>query len=141
MTNKSNAAATGPTARRHRRAASLSIRQGNVTARVADPALGGPPAKALGVASTARKNEARDENQRVELHDLRASGSAAPGELVQSLADTGLRLHALRDSDALYKSLIDEAAHFSGAQRVLLVLSGPDGLSIAGSLLPQCVFT
>ena len=37
----------------------------------------------------------------------------------------------------MYESLIDEAAHFSGAQRVLLVLSGPDGLRIAGSLVPQ----
>ena len=69
--------------------------------------------------------------------DLRTSNSAVPGELVQRLIDTGLRLHALRDSDALHKSLIDEAAHFSGAQRVLLMLSGPDGLRIAGSLLPQ----
>ncbi len=115
----------------------MSIRQGNVTGRVADPALGGPQAKALEVASTARKNQARDENQRVELHKLRASSSAAPGELAQRLVDTGVRLHELRDSDALYESLIDAAAQFSGAQRVLLVLSGPDGLRIAGSLVPQ----
>ena len=33
--------------------------------------------------------------------------------------------------------MIDAAAHFSGAQRVLLVLIGSDGLRIAGSLLPQ----
>ena len=137
MANKSHAAAPGPTERRHRRPASVSIRQRTVTGRVADPASGGPQAKALEVASTARKSEARDKNRRAELRGLRTSGSAAPGELVQRLIDTGLRLHALRDSDALYKSLIDEAAHFSGAQRVLLVLSGPDGLRIAGSLLPQ----
>jgi GAF domain-containing protein/DNA-binding response OmpR family regulator len=68
---------------------------------------------------------------------LRASSSAAPGELVQRLVDTGLRLHAFRDSGAFYEALVDEAARFSGAQRVLLVLSGPDGLRIAGSLVPQ----
>ena len=56
-----------------------------------------------------------------------------PDELV----DTGLRLHALRDSDALYSSVIDAAARASGAQRVLLVLNGPDGLRIAGSRVPR----
>jgi GAF domain-containing protein/DNA-binding response OmpR family regulator len=115
----------------------MSIRQGTVTGRVADPALGSPQAKALEVASTARMDQAPEENRRVEFHVAGASSSAVPGELVQRLVDTGVRLHALRDSDALYGSLIDEAAHFSGAQRVLLVLSGPDGLRIAGSLLPQ----
>ncbi len=84
-----------------------------------------------------RKNQARDKNRRAELHDLRASCAAAPGGLLQRLIDTGLRLYALRDSDSLYESLIEEAAHISGAQRVLLVLSGPDGLQIAGSLMPQ----
>jgi GAF domain-containing protein/DNA-binding response OmpR family regulator len=64
------------------------------------------------------------------------SNAAAP-ERVQRLVDTGLRLHALRDSDALYESLVDEAAHISGAQRVLVVLSSADGLSIAGSLVLQ----
>src|SRR4249920_2900609 len=123
MANKSNTGAPGPTARR-RRPASMSIRQGNGTGRVADPALGGRQAKVLKVASTGRKNKAPDANQRVEFQDLRASSSAAPGELVQRLVHAGLRLHALRDSEALYESLIDAAAHFSGAQRVLLVLSG-----------------
>jgi len=115
----------------------MSIRQGNGTGRVTDPALGGPQTKALEAVSRARKNQTRDENQRVELHKLRALSSPAPGELAQRLVDTGVRLHELRDSDALYESLIDEAAQFSGAQRVLLVLSGPDGLRIAGSLVPQ----
>jgi len=63
---------------------------------------------------------------------LRASNSAELAELLQRLVNTGLRLHALRDSDALYESLIDEAARLNGAQRVLLVLSGPDGMRIAG---------
>jgi GAF domain-containing protein/DNA-binding response OmpR family regulator len=67
----------------------------------------------------------------------RASNSAELAELLQRLVNMGLRLHALRDSDALYASVIDEAAHLSGAQRVLLVLIGPDGLGIAGSLMPQ----
>ena len=103
----------------------MSVRQGNGRGLVVDPALSGRRAKAVG--STSRKNEAPDENQRVELHDLRASSSAAPGALVQRLIDTGLRLHALRDSDALYESLIDEVAHLIGAQRVLLVLIDSDG--------------
>ena len=60
-----------------------------------------------------------------------------PGELVRPLTDASLRLHALRDSDALYTSLIDEAAQLSGAQRVLLVLIAADGLRIAGALVPQ----
>jgi hypothetical protein len=118
MAHKSNAAAPRPTARSLRRSVSMSTRQGNRKGRVADPALGGSRAKALKDGGTARKNE-------------------APRELVQRLVDAGLRLHAIRASDALYKSLIDEAAHLSGAQRVLLVLSGPDGLRIAGSMLPR----
>jgi hypothetical protein len=118
MASKSNAAAPGPTARRCRQPASTSVRQGNVTGRLVDPALCGPQAKALKVASSARKN-------------------VAPGKLVQRLVDIGLRLHALRDSNALCASLIDETAQLTGAQRVLLVLNGPHGLRIAGSLLPR----
>jgi GAF domain-containing protein/DNA-binding response OmpR family regulator len=89
-----------------------------MTTRVVDPPLSGRPAKALEVTSTARKNE-------------------APGELLQRLVDTCLRLHALRDSEALYASVMDAATHFSGAQRLLLVLTGPDGLRIAGSRVPR----
>jgi GAF domain-containing protein len=80
--------------------------------------LGGPQAKALKDGGMARRKK-------------------APGELVQRLVDTGLRLHAIRDSDILCKALVDEAAHLSGAQRVLLVLIVPDGLRIAGSLLER----
>jgi GAF domain-containing protein len=67
----------------------------------------------------------------------RASSSAELAELLQRLVNMGLRLHALRDSDALCASVIDAAAHVSGAQRVLLVLSGPDGLRLAASLVPH----
>ena len=137
MANKTNAAASGPTARRRRQPASVPTRAGKVTDRAGDSVLGGPKASALKVAGVARKNQAPEKNQRVALHARRTPGSAGPGKLAKRLVDTGLRLHALRDSDALYASLIDEAARFSGAQRVLLVLIGPDGLRIAGSLMPQ----
>jgi GAF domain-containing protein/CheY-like chemotaxis protein len=66
----------------------------------------------------------------------RPARAAAPGDIAR-LADASLRLHALRGSGALYRALIDEAAHLSGAQRVLLVLRGPDGLRIAGSRVPE----
>jgi GAF domain-containing protein/CheY-like chemotaxis protein len=115
----------------------MSLRQGKGTARVADPALGSPQAKALKNSSMARKRKPRDEISRAALRDLRASNSATSGKLVRHLLDSGLRLHALRDSDGLHKSLTDAAARLSGAQRVLLVLSGPDGLRIAGSLVPR----
>src|SRR5690349_23263766 len=68
---------------------------------------------------------------------MRRRSMTAPDKLAQPLLDTSLRLHALRDSDRLYECLISEAAHLSGARRVLLVLIGPDELRIAGSLLPQ----
>ena len=85
----------------------------------------------------ARNSEAPGEHRRVELHDLHALSSAASGELVRRLVDTSLRLHAFRDSNALYKALVDEAVHLSAPQRVLLVLSDGDGLRIARSVVPQ----
>ena len=63
--------------------------------------------------------------------------STAPSEGLQHLVDAGLRLHSLRDSDALYETLVDQAARLSGAQRVLLVLIDSDGPRIGGSRLPQ----
>ena len=62
---------------------------------------------------------------------------AAPDERSQHLVDTCLRLHGLRDSDTLYEALIEATIRLSGAQRVLLVLIDPDGLRVAGSLLPD----
>ena len=137
MANKSSAAAPGPTARRQRAAASRWTRQGHVPGRVADPASGGSLGKPPAAGSTARKHEAADEYRRSELHDPRASSSGVPAELVHRLIEAGLRLHALRDSDALYASVIDAAGHFIGAQRLLLVLSDAGGLRVAGSLVPQ----
>jgi hypothetical protein len=96
----------------------MSTRRRNGKGRVADPALGSPRAKTLKDGGMACKNE-------------------GPGGLLQRLVDAGPRLHALHDSEALHQSVVDEAVHFSGAQRVLLVLIGPDGLRLAGSLLPQ----
>jgi GAF domain-containing protein len=66
----------------------------------------------------------------------RTERSPAPGKLAR-LADAGRRLLALRDSGALARTLVDETARLTGAQRVLLALNGPHGLRIASSLLPQ----
>ena len=137
MANKSSAAAPGPTAKRRRRAASTSIGLGKLTGRAADPAVSGPQARALKAVSVARKSEVRNERRRTELHDRRASPPVPSDELVHHLVGAGLHLHALGDSDTLYRTLIDETAHLTGARRVLLVLSGPDGLRIAGSLVPK----
>src|SRR4051794_8046249 len=68
---------------------------------------------------------------------IRQGNETTPDELLPRLVDAGLRLHALPDSDALYEALIGEAARFSGAQRVLLILIHPEGMRIAGSSLPQ----
>ncbi|MEO8627749.1 MAG: GAF domain-containing protein, partial [Betaproteobacteria bacterium] len=68
---------------------------------------------------------------------IRRGNATGQGERLQRLVDIGSRLHALRDSDALYALLIDATAKLSGAQRVLLLLTGPDGLRIARSLLPK----
>ena len=58
------------------------------------------------------------------------------GEPFKRLVDTGTRLNAQRSADALQEFLIDELTELSGAQRVLLVLAGTDGLQIAGAALP-----
>ena len=137
MANKSSAAAPGPTTRRQRGAASRSIRPGDKPSRIADSASSGPLRKLLAAGSAARKNAVDDEDRRGALNDLRTAGSRAPVELVQRLVDTGLRLFALRDSDALCASVIEAAAQFIGAQRVLLVLSDADGLCVVGSLVPK----
>ncbi len=48
-----------------------------------------------------------------------------------------LRLNELRSASELHDFLIDEATELSGAERVLLVLETPDGLELAGSLVPR----
>jgi GAF domain-containing protein/DNA-binding response OmpR family regulator len=51
--------------------------------------------------------------------------------------ETALRLHTASDIDALCRLLIDAGSRLSGAQRVLLALSGAAGLTIAGARLPK----
>ena len=57
-------------------------------------------------------------------------------EPFERLVDTGLRLNELRSAEALHGFLVEELAELSGAERVLLVLDGADGLSVAGAQLP-----
>jgi GAF domain-containing protein/DNA-binding response OmpR family regulator/tetratricopeptide (TPR) repeat protein len=58
-------------------------------------------------------------------------------EPFERLADTGLRLNELRSGEELHDFLIDEATELSGGERVLLVLETPQGLQLAGSLVPR----
>ena len=64
-------------------------------------------------------------------------GEANLREPFERLVDTGLRLNELRSTRELHEFLIDEATELSGAERVLLVLEGPEGLRLAGSLVPR----
>ncbi len=63
-------------------------------------------------------------------------GEANLREPFERLVDTGLRLNELRSAAELHEFLIDEATELSGAERVLLVLETPQGLHLAGSLVP-----
>jgi hypothetical protein len=54
----------------------------------------------------------------------------------ERLVDTGVRLNELRSAEELQEFLVDEVTELSGAERVLLVLETPDGMRVAGSLLP-----
>ena len=65
------------------------------------------------------------------------AGEANLREPFERLVDTGLRLNELRSAAELHEFLIDEATELSGAERVLLVLEGPEGLRLAGSLVPR----
>ena len=64
-------------------------------------------------------------------------GEANLREPFERLVDTGLRLNELRSAAELHEFLIDEATELSGAERVLLVLETPQGLRLAGSLVPR----
>jgi GAF domain-containing protein/CheY-like chemotaxis protein len=64
-------------------------------------------------------------------------GEANLREPFERLVDTGLRLNELRSTAELHEFLIDEATELSGAERVLLVLDTPEGLHLAGSLVPR----
>jgi signal transduction histidine kinase/DNA-binding response OmpR family regulator/HPt (histidine-containing phosphotransfer) domain-containing protein/tetratricopeptide (TPR) repeat protein len=57
-------------------------------------------------------------------------------EPFRRLVENGMRLNELRGVHVLREFLIEEVAELSGAERVLLVLDGPQGLMIAGSQLP-----
>ncbi|MGO4392944.1 GAF domain-containing protein [Variovorax sp. M-6] len=58
-------------------------------------------------------------------------------EPFERVVDSGLRLNALCSESELHRTLIDEAAELSGAQRVLLVLDTDGGPRVAGSMLPR----
>ena len=72
-----------------------------------------------------------------EEREAHLAGNADFRQPFERLVDTGLRLNELRSAEALHEFLIDEATELSGAERVLLVLDAPDGLQLAGSLLPR----
>ena len=57
-------------------------------------------------------------------------------EPFQRLVDTGMRMNTLRSAAELNDFLIDEVTELTGAERVLLVLEAPQGMQIAGTLLP-----
>ncbi len=65
------------------------------------------------------------------------AGEADLREPFQRLVDTGLRLNELRDAANLQSFLIDEVTELSGAERVLLILDGPEGMGVVESLLPE----
>ncbi len=79
--------------------------------------------------------ESRSRSRPLTVHAPSAGTRA--GEPFARLVRTGLRLNALRTEAELYACLVDEAADLSGAQRVLLALEADEGLSIAGSMLPN----
>ena len=62
------------------------------------------------------------------------AGRRAP---LERLIDIGLRLHERRSAAELHEFLTDEVAGLGGAGRVLLVLDAPEGLHLAGALLPK----
>ncbi|MGL6110862.1 MAG: GAF domain-containing protein, partial [Rubrivivax sp.] len=68
------------------------------------------------------------------LAHLRAATSLH--EPFERLVDTGLRLNELQHADALHEFVVDEATELSGAERVLLVLDGADGLHLAAGTVP-----
>ena len=62
---------------------------------------------------------------------------ASTREPFQRLADAGLRMNEQPDAGTLCDFLVDEAVELSGAERVLLVLDGEGGPSIAAARLPD----
>ena len=62
---------------------------------------------------------------------------ANPRPPFERLVETGLRLSEIEAASELHDFLIHRASRLSGAERVLLVLDGVDGLKLAGSRLPR----
>ncbi|HWZ74102.1 MAG TPA: GAF domain-containing protein [Casimicrobiaceae bacterium] len=81
--------------------------------------------------------DARRRRLSVERRTAHLAGEANLREPFERLVDTGLRLNELRSADELHEFLIEEATELSGAERVLLVLETPQGLQLAGSLVPR----
>src|SRR5512134_2363862 len=54
----------------------------------------------------------------------------------ERLAAAGLRLSEVRNATTLAETLVQAVAELSGAERVLVVLDEPDGVSVAASHLP-----
>jgi GAF domain-containing protein/CheY-like chemotaxis protein/tetratricopeptide (TPR) repeat protein len=81
--------------------------------------------------------DARKRRLSPERRAAHLAGEANLREPFERLVDTGLRLNELRSATELHEFLIDEATELSGAERVLLVLETPDGLQLAGSLVPR----
>jgi GAF domain-containing protein/CheY-like chemotaxis protein len=71
---------------------------------------------------------------RPKLAHLRANTSVH--EPFERLVDTGLRLNELQHADALYEFVVEEATELSGAERVLLVLDGAEGVRLAAGTVP-----
>ena len=66
-----------------------------------------------------------------------SSGKRTCARRSSASSTPALRLNELRSADELHEFLIDEATELSGAERVLLVLETPEGLRLAGSLVPR----
>ena len=58
-------------------------------------------------------------------------------EPFQRLADTGLRLNALRTTTEIETFLVEEATELSGGERVLLILELPDRREVVESFVPR----
>lgn len=58
-------------------------------------------------------------------------------EPFQRLADTGLRLNALKTASAIQTFLVEEATELSGGERVMLVLENNGQPQVADALLPK----
>ena len=81
--------------------------------------------------------DARKRRLSAARHPAHLDGEVSLREPFERLVDTGLRLNELRSAAELHEFLIDEATELSGAERVLLVLDGPAGLRLAGSVVPR----